>query len=72
MNVANELNFEEMLRIKLEVLRHTHRDLDETIAALELPSMRDQLTLRRLKKQKLVLKDHISEIFNQLTPDIIA
>ncbi|MDO7567800.1 MAG: DUF465 domain-containing protein, partial [Paracoccaceae bacterium] len=43
-----------------------------TIAALELPSMRDQLTLRRLKKQKLVLKDHISEIFNQLTPNIIA
>jgi hypothetical protein len=72
MNIANELNFEEMLRIKLEVLRRTHRDLDDTIAALELPSMRDQLTLRRLKKQKLVLKDHISEIFNQLTPNIIA
>ena len=72
MGAPNELNFEEMLRIQLEVLRRTHRDLDETIAALEVPSIRDQLTLRRLKKQKLVLKDHISKIFNQLTPNIIA
>ena len=32
----------------------------------------DQLTLRRLKKQKLALKDRISAIEDELTPDIIA
>ncbi len=32
----------------------------------------DQLTLRRLKKQKLALKDQIVRIEDQLIPDIIA
>jgi len=32
----------------------------------------DQLTLRRLKKQKLSLKDQIVRIEDQLIPDIIA
>jgi hypothetical protein len=32
----------------------------------------DQLTLRRLKKQKLSLKDRIAAIEDELTPDIIA
>ena len=32
----------------------------------------DQLTLRRLKKQKLSLKDQIVKIEDQLIPDIIA
>ena len=32
----------------------------------------DQLTLRRLKKQKLALKDTITRIEDQLIPDIIA
>lgn len=72
MNASMELNLDEMLRIKLEVLRREHRDLDEAIAALELNARPDQLTLRRLKKQKLSLKDQIVKIEDQLIPDIIA
>ncbi len=72
MNASMELNLDEMLRIKLEVLRREHRDLDEAIAALELNARPDQLTLRRLKKQKLCLKDQIVKIEDQLIPDIIA
>ena len=72
MNASMELNLDEMLRIKLEVLRREHRDLDEAIAALELNARPDQLTLRRLKKQKLSLKDQIVKIEDELTPDIIA
>eukprot|EP01031_Cornospumella_fuschlensis_P015571 gene15571-19036_t len=53
------MNFEDMLRVKLEVLKREHRDLDEAISALELSGRPDQLTLRRLKKQKLSLKDQI-------------
>lgn len=72
MNAPTELNSEEMLRIRLEVLRREHRDLDEAIHALESSGLGDQLTLRRLKKQKLALKDQIARISDQLTPDIIA
>jgi hypothetical protein len=32
----------------------------------------DQLTVQRLKKKKLLLKDMIANIEDRLTPDIIA
>ncbi|MBE0553278.1 MAG: DUF465 domain-containing protein [Rhodobacteraceae bacterium] len=72
MNAPSEMNFEEMLRVKLEVLRREHRDLDEAIMALEITGRPDQLTLRRLKKQKLALKDQIVKLEDRLIPDIIA
>ncbi len=67
-----ELSHEEMLRIKLEVLRRKHRDLDEAIAALNAQGPGTQLTAQRLKKEKLRLKDEIARIEDELTPDIIA
>jgi hypothetical protein len=72
MNAPSELNFEEMLRIRLEVLRREHRDLDDAIHALSSGGRADALTLQRLKKQKLALKDQIVRINDQLIPDIIA
>ncbi|MCB2136908.1 MAG: DUF465 domain-containing protein [Rhodobacteraceae bacterium] len=72
MNLDREMESEEVLRVKLEVLRRQHRDLDEAIHALESSGRSDQLTLRRLKKQKLGLKDQIARIEDILTPDIIA
>ncbi len=67
-----EMNSDEVLRVKLEVLRREHRDLDEAIAALVAAVHPDQLRLVRLKKQKLALKDQIARIEDRLTPDIIA
>ena len=72
MNAPSELNFEDMLRIRLDVLRREHRDLDEAIRALEMNTRPDQLTLRRFKKQKLALKDQIARFEDQLIPDILA
>jgi hypothetical protein len=72
MNAPTELNHDEMLGIRLEVLRREHRDLDQAIHALEETGRPDQLTLRRLKKQKLSLKDQIVKIEDMLIPDIIA
>lgn len=66
------LSREEMLRIKLELWQRKHRDLDEAIAALQNEGRADPLALRRLKKQKLALKDEIARIEDDLTPDIIA
>lgn len=72
MNAPSELNHEDVLRVKLEVLRQEHRDLDDAIAALQQAVNPDQLTLKRLKTQKLKLKDRIARVEDELTPDIIA
>ncbi|MEO1614185.1 MAG: YdcH family protein, partial [Pseudomonadota bacterium] len=49
------------------------RTLDDMIVEMEeRPEMRDSLDLRRLKKDKLALKDQIVKIEDALTPDIIA
>ena len=63
---------EEVLRVELEVFRQEHRDLDEAITAMVERGTADQLTIRRLKKKKLRLKDMIAIIEDRLTPDIIA
>ncbi|MGP9791441.1 YdcH family protein [Roseinatronobacter sp. NSM] len=72
MNSPVELDHEGVLRVKLEVLRQKHRDLDEAIDALQEKGALQQLTIQRLKKEKLRLKDQISRIEDELTPDIIA
>ncbi len=53
-------------------LREEHRDLDEAIEALRISVAVDQLQLQRLKKRKLVLRDRIGYLEDQITPDIIA
>ncbi|PVA05836.1 hypothetical protein DC363_13535 [Thalassorhabdomicrobium marinisediminis] len=62
----------DVLRIELEVLRREHRDLDEAIHALQDTGKADMLTIKRLKKQKLALKDKIAVLEDRTTPDIIA
>ena len=62
----------EMLRERLNQLKQQHRDLDAAIASLQLTGTADQLQLRRLTKQKLMLKDQIAEVEDQMLPDIIA
>ena len=62
----------EILRLELEVLRSEHRDLDEAISALQEKAGADRLTIQRLKKRKLRLKDKIANLEDQITPDIIA
>ncbi len=63
---------EEMLRIKLGILQREHRDLDDAIAALDQGGRADPLSVRRLKKRKLFLKDQIARISDEIIPDIIA
>lgn len=74
MNAPNdiEMKTEEVLRVELEVFRREHLDLDSAIRALQETGRADQITLQRLKKKKLALKDKIARIEDRLTPDIIA
>lgn len=58
--------------LELARLQQEHRDLDAAIEALQHSPAPDQLRLQRLKKRKLQLRDRISFIEDQITPDIIA
>ena len=62
----------DILQMRLADLRRKHRILDDEIAALAGNAAVEALDLRRLKKQKLALKDQIAAIEDRLTPDIIA
>jgi len=58
--------------LELARLQQEHRDLDAAIEALHQSPAPDLLRLQRLKKRKLQLRDRISFIEDQITPDIIA
>ena len=62
-----------ILQAKLSELRQRHRALNDEIDALDDASMAAAaFEVRRLKKQKLALKDRIIRLEDQLLPDIIA
>ena len=60
------------IRERVAVLRIEHRDLDEVIARLSEDPVQDELQLTRLKRRKLLLKDHITMLERQLVPDVRA
>jgi hypothetical protein len=70
--VAMTQEEERELREQLARLQQEHRDLDAAIAALAFSPGSDLIQVQRLKKRKLVLRDTIRRIEDQLTPDIIA
>ncbi|WP_417319866.1 YdcH family protein [Emcibacter sp.] len=57
---------------KIQELKIQHRDLDDAIEALLETGRTDMLQIQRLKKQKLLLKDEVARLENELLPDIIA
>lgn len=56
----------------LAELKLEHRDLDSAIEQLAHAIGRDELQLTRLKKRKLLLKDHIARLESKLIPDLDA
>jgi hypothetical protein len=63
---------EREIRRELAALLEEHRDLDNAIAALGQASVADTMSIQRLKKRKLALKDRIAKLEDRLLPDIIA
>ena len=61
----------ELTRIAQRVieLKLEHRDLDEAIARLQADIEADELSVKRLKKRKLQLKDNIAKLESALIPD---
>ena len=62
----------EEIRQRIIELEVEHRDLDAVIDLLAQDIRHDELQLRRLKKRKLQLKDHLTLLKMQLVPDIPA
>jgi hypothetical protein len=60
------------IRQELSRLRQEHRDLDTALDALVAIGRGDHLTIQRLKKRKLAIKDRLSHLEDRLVPDIIA
>ena len=61
----------ELARIAQRVieLKLEHRDLDAAILRLQADADADELTVKRLKKRKLQLKDCIAKLESALIPD---
>lgn len=54
---------------RLIELRMEHADLDAAIDRMSHAPEHDELLMRRLKKRRLALRDEISRLEHQLTPD---
>jgi hypothetical protein len=67
-------NMAEQAAIAAEVerVRLEHHDLEAAIEALLAVGAADQLQIQRLKKRKLLLRDRLQRLEDEITPDIIA
>ena len=62
----------EAVKLRIAELQLEHRGLDQVIQRMGETTDSDELQLRRLKKRKLLLKDEIQRLTDEITPDIIA
>jgi hypothetical protein len=60
------------LEERLYELKQEHRDLDDVINRLLLTPDVEELQLKRFKKRKLLIKDTITRLEDELIPDILA
>ena len=66
------MNENSKLLEKLKQYEQEHSDLDQILIQLQEKHTVDFLQIQRLKKRKLVLKDRIAHLRNDLEPDSIA
>jgi len=63
----NNENLHSLPRYLIE-LRMEHADLDSLIDQATIERPEDELVLRRLKKRRLLLRDHIARLEAELDP----
>ena len=68
------INKHETQRIikELATLKQDHRELDIAIEEMAIQVQSNQIDIKRLKKQKLRLKDAIARLESDLIPDLLA
>ena len=57
---------------RLAIMQTQHRVLDDKIIDLQSRRWQNQLLLQRLKKEKLLLKEAIERLKNEMIPDLNA
>ncbi|MEW7008065.1 MULTISPECIES: YdcH family protein [unclassified Lentilitoribacter] len=64
---------QEQAHIKMQIakLRHEHEDYDIAINAM-IKTGSDAISIQRMKKKKLAIKDKLTQFEDQIIPDIIA
>ncbi len=67
-----EPNHHRQLQQEIALLKQDHRELDLAIVELDSRVHSNQLEVKRLKKQKLRLKDAIARLESSLIPDLHA
>jgi hypothetical protein len=60
------------LQQRIVALKVEHRDLDAAIERMTSDPGHDELSARRMKRRKLLLKDEIARLERQLDPDVPA
>lgn len=60
------------LHTRLESLRAEHRELDDTLTRLCQTPSEDELTLRRIKKRRLMVRDRITLIERMISTNLPA
>jgi len=66
------MNNNHKLLEKLKEYEQEHSDLDQILIQLQEKHTVDFLQIQRIKKRKLMLKDRINNLQNELEPDSIA
>ena len=69
--ISDEEQHQQLVQ-ELAMLKQQHRELDLSITELDERVNTNQLEIKRLKKQKLLLKDAISRLESSLIPDLHA
>lgn len=59
-------------QMRLSIMKDRHRALDDELLDLQLQPLADQLYIRRLKREKLRLRDAIEFLKDEIVPDIDA
>lgn len=59
------------IRLEHARIKQEHADFDTAINAMIAQGC-DPLTIQRMKKKKLVLKDRLADVEDKVIPDIIA
>ncbi len=60
------------MRAEMALLKQEHKDMDDSIQALEVMPVPDQILIARLKRKKLAVRDRIATLEDKINPDIIA
>lgn len=70
----NEPTIEEIAEVNARILalETEHQDMDRAIDHLIKTGYTDELSIRRLKKRKLTIKDEIARLKMTLMPDVPA